>query len=55
MRNELLDQLELMRKIRAKEVLHELKQKGIKKISNQKVTEIEKQEEIDYDMIMNFH
>jgi hypothetical protein len=29
-----LDELELMRKIRAKEVLRELKIKGIKKINN---------------------
>lgn len=54
-KNKLLEELELMRKIRAQEVLQELKRKGIKKISNQKVSEIEKKEEVDYDMIMQFY
>jgi len=54
-KNELLDELEAIRKLRAKEVLQELKMRGIKKIGNAKLTEIEKKEELDYDMIMNHY
>ena len=44
-----------MRKIRARDVLLELQQKNVKKIGKEKISELEKKEELDYDMIMTFY
>lgn len=44
-----------MRKIRAIEVVQELSKRGVKRVGTQKISEIQKKEEYDYDMIMNFY
>ncbi len=51
----LLDELDLMRKQRAQEVLADLLRRGIKKIGGVKISDMEKKDEIDYDTIMNFY
>jgi len=55
----LLEELELMRKLRAQEVLQELVRKGIKKINGVRIADMEKKAEqsepLDYDTIMNFY
>jgi hypothetical protein len=50
-----MDELELMRKLRAQEVLQDLKRRGIKKIGANKLSDMERKDEIDYDNIMNFY
>lgn len=54
-KNKLLDELELMRKIRAQEVLQELTRRGVKKIGQQKLSDMERKQEFDYDLIMTFY
>jgi hypothetical protein len=54
-KNKLLEELELMRKIRAQEVLAELSRRGIKKIGQAKISDMEKRGEIDYDEVMGFY
>lgn len=59
-KNKLLDELELMRKIRAQEVLQELIRRGVKKINGVKISDLEKKgdgasDALDYDTIMNFY
>ena len=54
-RNELLEALNTERQFRAREVLQELQAKGIKKIKNDKITDLEKEEELNYDQIMTFY
>ena len=44
-----------MRKIRAQEVLAELSRRGIKKIGQAKISDMEKRGEIDYDEVMGFY
>jgi hypothetical protein len=45
-----------MRKIRAQEVLAELSRRGIKKIGQVKISDIEKRGELlDYDEVMGFY
>lgn len=44
-----------MRKIRAQEVLSELTRRGIKKIGQVKISEMEKRGEVDYDEVMGFY
>ena len=55
----LLVELELMRKLRAQEVLQELVRKGIKKINGVRIADMEKKAEqsepLDYDTIMNYY
>jgi hypothetical protein len=51
----LLDELELMRKIRAQEVIQELIRRGVKKIGAVKISEMERKGEFDYDEVMNFY
>jgi hypothetical protein len=43
------------RQQRAREVLQELNTKGIKKIKGEKISEMEKEEELNYDQIMTFY
>jgi len=45
----------LMRKIRAQEVLQELIRRGVKKIGNVKISDMERKGEFDYDEVMNFY
>ncbi len=52
-KNKLLEELELMRQIRAQEVLHELIRRGIKKIGSVKISDMERKKEFDYDEVMN--
>lgn len=54
-RNELLESLNIERQMRAREVLQELQVKGVKKIKGEKISEIEKEEELNYDSIMTFY
>jgi hypothetical protein len=55
-KNELMDQLFQQRQIRAREVLQELNNRGIKKVGKDKIQELErKEEDLDYDTIMNFY
>ena len=54
-KNKLLDELELMRKIRAQEVIQELIRRGVKKIGNMKISDMERKGEFDYDEVMNFY
>ena len=54
-KNTLLNELELMRMIRAQEVLQELKIRGFKKIENMKISDLERNGELDYDVVMNFY
>ena len=54
-KNKLLDELELMRKIRAQEVIQELIRRGVKKIGAVKISEMERKGEFDYDEVMNFY
>ncbi len=54
-RNELLEALNTERQFRAREVLQELQAKGIKKIKTDKITDLEKEEELNYDQIMTFY
>lgn len=61
-KNELLDKLEVMRRIRAQEVVQELLRKGIKKIGGVKLEKAaqlaasnDQESELDYDTIMNFY
>lgn len=51
----MLDELELMRKIRAQEVIQELIRRGVKKIGAVKISEMERKGEFDYDEVMNFY
>ena len=44
-----------MRKIRAQEVLAELARRGIKKIGQAKIADMEKRGEIDYDEVMGYY
>jgi len=44
-----------MRKIRAQEVLQELIRRGVKKIGNVKISDMERKGEFDYDEVMNFY
>jgi len=45
----LVEELNMERQQRAREVLQELNTKGIKKIKNEKISEMEKEEELNYD------
>ena len=54
-KNKLLDELELMRKIRAQEVIQELIRRGVKKIGAVKISDMERKGEFDYDEVMNFY
>jgi hypothetical protein len=54
-KNTLLNELELMRMIRAQEVLQDLKIRGFKKIENMKISDLERKGELDYDVVMNFY
>ena len=54
-RNELLEKLNTERQNRAREVLQELQAKGIKKIKSDKISDLEKEEELNYDQIMAFY
>ena len=54
-KNTLLNKLELMRMIRAQEVLQDLKIRGFKKIENMKISDLERKGELDYDVVMNFY
>ena len=54
-RNELLEALNTERQFRAREVLQEFQFKGIKKIKTDKITDLEKEEELNYDQIMTFY
>ena len=51
----MLDELELMRKIRAQEVIQELIRRGVKKIGAVKISDMERKGEFDYDEVMNFY
>ncbi len=52
----MLEELELMRKLRAQEVLQELSRRGIKKIGQVKISDIERKGELlDYDEVMTFY
>lgn len=53
--NKLLEELEMMRRIRATEVVQDLIRRGIKKIGQAKISDIERKQEYDYDTIMNFY
>jgi hypothetical protein len=44
-----------MRKIRAAEVLQELNRRGIKKIGQVKISDMQRRDEYDYDEVMNFY
>lgn len=44
-----------MRRIRAQEVLQELSRKGVKKIGNIKITDMERKGEYDYDEVMAYY
>lgn len=44
-----------MRKIRAQEVLQELVRKGVKKIGSEKIADMQRKDEFDYDTILNFY
>ena len=44
-----------MRKIRSQEVLGELVRRGIKKIGTNKISDMERKNEYDYDEIMNYY
>jgi len=54
-KNKLLEELELMRKIRAQEVLSELTRRGVKKIGNVKISDMERKGEFDYDEVMQYY
>ena len=54
-RNELVEELNMERQKSAREVLQELNTKGIKKIKGEKISEMEKEEELNYDQIMTFY
>jgi len=54
-KNKLLEELELMRKIRAQEVIQDLIRRGVKKIGTIKISEIERKGEYDYDMILSYY
>lgn len=54
-KNELIDQLNRQRQIRARDVLQELLSKGIKQVGKKQIVELQDQEEVDYDVIMNFY
>lgn len=55
-RNELLDALNVERQYRAREVMLELAQKGIKKIGKERIIDLEKNnDDIDYDQIMSMY
>jgi len=54
-KNKLLEELELMRRIRAQEVLQDLTRRGIKKIGNIKISDMERKGEFDYDDVMNYY
>ena len=54
-RNELLEALNTERQFRAREVLQELQAKGIKKIKTDKISDLEKEDELNYDQIMTFY
>lgn len=55
-KNELMDQLNRQRQVRAREVLSELLSRGIKKVGKDKIQELDKREEdLDYDTIMTFY
>lgn len=44
-----------MRRIRATEVVQDLVRRGIKKIGNLKISDMQRKEEYDYDTIMTFY
>lgn len=44
-----------MKRNRVKEVLLELQRKNIKKIDNKKINDMQRNEEFDYDLVMNFY
>jgi hypothetical protein len=50
-----LEELELMRKIRAQEVLQELTRRGVKKIGTLKISDMERKGEFDYDTILTYY
>lgn len=55
-KNELMDQLNRQRQVRAREVLQELLTRGIKKVGKDKIQELDKREEdLDYDTVMTFY
>jgi len=55
-KNELMDQLNRQRQVRAREVLHELLSRGIKKVGKEKIQELDRREDnLDYDTIMTFY
>lgn len=51
--NKLLEMLNQQKQVRAREVLNLIALRGVTKIGKQKISFIEKQEELDYDTIMN--
>jgi hypothetical protein len=51
--NKLLDMLNQQKQVRAREVLNMIALRGETKIGKQKISYLEKQEELDYDTIMN--
>ena len=54
--DELLDALNVERQYRAREVMLELAQKGIKKIGKERIIDLEKNnDDIDYDQIMSMY
>lgn len=44
-----------MRRIRAQEVLAELSRRGIKKVGKEKISDMERKGEFDYDEVMNYY
>lgn len=54
-KNKLLEELEVGRKIRSKEVLQELLSLGEKKIGSKKIQDMLHKEEYDYDEVMSFY
>lgn len=53
--NDLLEQLRKSKQVRAKEVLNELAQRGIKKIGKDNIVYLEQEDEVEYDTIMSFY
>lgn len=55
-KNELMEQLNKERQLRARDVLNELSQRGLKKVGKDRIIDLEKREEdLDYDAIMTFY
>lgn len=52
-KNEILSQLQVERQKKCRDVLQDFKLRGIKRVAKEKVEDLLKQEELDYDVIMN--